>query len=76
MRVIAYGWKKNIGSDVIIRLEDKIIANENTYDGTIIISEGFSENARDVVGEMNKKKANKIMLLNLSDVEEINKLTN
>lgn len=69
--VFVYNWKKSIGTDVLIRLEDKIADLGKKYDGIIVIGKKFSVNARDIVDDINRRGKNPLILIRRSEISMI-----
>ncbi|MHA1303760.1 MAG: hypothetical protein ACTSQE_03225 [Candidatus Heimdallarchaeaceae archaeon] len=69
--VFAYKWKKSIGTDVLIRLEHKISEMDQDYDGAIVIGSKFSINACDIVQDINRKGKKTLILVKLSELNQI-----
>ncbi len=69
--VFAYDWKKSIGTDVLIRLENQIDSLDTSYDGAIIIGKAFSGNALDIIDDINKRGNKTLILVRLSEIDTI-----
>jgi len=67
--VFAYEWVKSIGTNTTIRSEQ--LSENMKCDGTIIIGNIFSQNAIDMVEEINNRGDKKIILMSFEEVKEI-----
>ena len=67
--VFAFQWVKSIGTNTIIRSER--LTEDMNCNGTIIIGNIFSQNALDMVEEINNRSKKKIILMSFAEIEEI-----
>ncbi len=67
--VFAFHWKKSIGTNTLIKTEHYI--TELNCDGALIIGYKFSQNAIDMVNDINHKRKNKILLLEKEEMDEM-----
>ena len=67
--VFVFDWKKVVGTNTIIRIEER--TRKMNCDGAIIISNRFSSNASEMVNYLDKKRNKKTILLKIEEMELI-----